>query len=50
MITDIIKELQKDNYYGGGECIEIAKGKNEYITTFKDFKRKIKRIWQSRKR
>ena len=45
MITDTIKILQKDNYYGGGEYIEIAKGKNEYITTWSDFKRKIKRLW-----
>lgn len=48
MITETIKILQKDNYYGGGKHIEIAKGKNEYITDWSDFKRKIKRICLSR--
>ena len=50
MITDTIKILQKDNYYGGGDYIEIAKGKNEYVTTWSDFKRKIKRLWLSKKK
>ena len=50
MITDTIKILQKDNYYGGGDNIEIAKGKNEYVTTWSDFKRKIKRLWLSKKK
>ena len=50
MITETIKILQKDNYYGGGKHIEIAKGKNEYVTTWSDLIRKIKRIWLSRKR
>lgn len=48
MIHKIIELLHKDNYYGGGEIIELAKGKREYITTFKDFKRKIKRVWLSK--
>ena len=50
MIADIIKELQSKNHYGIGENIEIAKGKNELITSFTDFKRKIKRQWQLKKR
>lgn len=45
MIADIIKELNKHNHYGVGTYIELAKGKNEYITSWRDFKRKIKRIW-----
>lgn len=50
MITETIKILQKDNYYGGGKYIEIAKGENEYITDWSDLKRKIKRLWESRKK
>ena len=44
-----IQALQAGEYYGGGKFIELAKGKNEYITTWTDFKRKIKRQWLSRK-
>lgn len=47
MITDIIDVLRKDNYYGGGKHIEIAKGKNQYITTWRGFKNKAIRKWQS---
>lgn len=50
MISDIVELLQKDTFYGAGECTEIAKGKHEIVTTFKGFKRKIKREWQSKKR
>lgn len=46
MIAEIIKELQSKNHYGVGEYIELAKGKNEMITGWKDFKAKIKRLWQ----
>ena len=50
MISNIIEILQKGNYYGGGDVIEIAKGKNELVTTFASAKRKIKRAWLLRKR
>ena len=49
MITDIIKELQDKDHFGIGCNIEIAKGKNEFVTSWKDFKRKIKRQWLLRK-
>lgn len=49
MIANIIELLQKNDWYGAGECTEIAKGKHEIVTTFNGFKRKIKREWQSRK-
>ncbi len=49
MITDIINLLQKAEFYGAGEYTEIAKGKNQYVTNYKGFKRKIKRLWLSRK-
>lgn len=49
MIVDIIKTLQSNDFYGGGEYIEIAKGKHEFVISWKDFKRKIKRQWLSQK-
>ena len=49
MIANIIELLQKDEWYGAGECTEIATGQHEIVTTLKGFKRKIKREWQSRK-
>ena len=48
-ISNIIKVLQSGDFYGAGECVEIAKGKNEYVSTWREFKRKIKRVWLSKK-
>ena len=48
MIANIIKTLQSNEFYGAGKYTELAKGKNEYITTFKDMKRKVKRIFKAR--
>lgn len=45
MIVEILDILRKQNFYGAGEYTEIAKGKYEYITTFKELKRKAKRLW-----
>lgn len=50
MITDILKILRQGEYYGGGDAIEFAKGSKEYITTWKGFKRKVKRKWRSQER
>lgn len=47
MITDIIRALQSDDFFGAGEAVEIAKGKNEHTTSFKVLKRKVKRVWLS---
>lgn len=49
MIAETIQLLQSDNFYGAGECAEIAKGKYEMACTFEDGKIKIRRLWQSRK-
>jgi len=49
MIANIIKTLQSGEFYGAGEYTELAKGKNEYVSDYRGFKRKIKRVWQSRK-
>jgi len=43
MISEIIKILQSNDFYGAGNYTEIAKGKHEIVTTFKGFKRKLKR-------
>ena len=47
-IIEILEVLKTNEFYGAGECTEIAKGKYEYITTWKGLKRKAKRIWKSR--
>jgi hypothetical protein len=49
MIADIIEILQGGEFYGAGECTEIAKGKHEMVTTWKGIKRKVKRKVKSRK-
>ncbi len=50
MIVEIIKALRLDDFYGCGDNIEIAKGKNELVTSLKDGSYKIKRKWLQRKR
>ena len=49
-MINTIKALQSSEFYGAGKYTEIAKGKHEYITTWTDFKRKIKRAWLSQKK
>jgi len=46
MIADIIKLLQSNPFYGAGKFTEIAKGQNERVSNFRDFKIQIKRQWQ----
>jgi len=43
MLKNLITLLQLHEHYGISENIEIAKGKNEMITSFKKFKRQLKR-------
>jgi hypothetical protein len=50
MITDIIDLLHSHQFYGAGEFTEIAKGKNEMVTNWSGLKRKIKRLWQLKKK
>mgnify|MGYP000583389028 CR=1 FL=1 len=47
MIKQIIDTLHSGNFYGAGKYTEIAKGKYQYVDTWKGFKRKLNRIWQS---
>ena len=42
-IINIVDLVRKAEWLGGGECIEIAKGKNQLVTTWKGFKRKLRR-------
>ena len=46
MIADIIKLLRSHHFMGAGKFTEIAKGQNELVTNWKDFKRQIYRQWQ----
>ena len=43
MISEIIKILQDKDYPGAGNYTEIAKGKHQLVTSWRGFKRKIKR-------
>ena len=43
-LKTMVDMLISNEYYGGGECIEIVKGKNEYADTLKIGFNKIKRL------
>jgi len=46
MIKHILDLLALDEFYGQSELIEIAKGKYEIPTTFKQGFKQIKRQWK----
>jgi hypothetical protein len=48
MIKHILKMLSIDDFYGRGENIDIAKGKNQIPTSFKQAINKIKREWKQK--
>jgi len=48
MIKLILTLLQSNDWINAGEYTDIAKGKNELVSTIKGGKRKIKRVWQSK--
>ena len=52
MIKETLELLRMSDWYGQSEYIEIAKGKNKRITTFKEALTSIKRNykWQTRKK
>jgi len=50
MITDIIRVLQSDDFYNVGKSVEIAKGKHQYISSWKIGKQKILRQWRLRRK
>jgi len=43
-IIHIVDLVRSADFYGGSETIEIAKGKNQLVSTWKGFKRRLKRI------
>lgn len=43
MITEIIKLLKTDDFYGVSYEIEIAKGRRQYMTSFKQLLYQMKR-------
>lgn len=49
MITQIIQLLQSQEWYGVSKEVEIAKGKHQYVHTFKQLKRTIKRKYHGRR-
>lgn len=46
-IVEIITVLRKDDFYGSGKNVEIAKGKHQIARNFKQLKNKVKRIIKS---
>jgi len=48
-ITEVIDILRRGEFYGAGDFVEIAKGKNEIIITWRGFKRKVKRIIKAKR-
>lgn len=48
-MKEVLDYLIRNELLGVSESVEIAKGKNEAITSFKDAKYKIYRLWQKRK-
>jgi len=52
MIAEVLELLRLSEWYGCGEHIEIAKGKNKRVTSIKEGINSIKRSykWQTRKR
>ena len=41
--------LRSNDFYGGGDNIEIAKGKYQIVSNWSDAKSKIKRLIKSKK-
>ena len=48
-IIKIVDVLRDGHFYGSGDYIEIAKGKNELVTDWIGIKTKIRRKWLLRK-
>ena len=48
-IKTVIDMLRSDDFYGGGDCVEIAKGKNKIASNWSDAKTKIKRLIKAKR-
>lgn len=49
MVKNIVDLLQTNDFYGQSDKIDIAKGRYELPTTWKETWKLIKRLWQRRK-
>jgi hypothetical protein len=45
-MKEILDFLLKNELIGISKSVDIAKGKYELVSSFKDARRKIKRIWR----
>lgn len=45
-MKEILDFLLKNDLIGVSKSVDIAKGKYELVSSFKDARRKIKRIWR----
>ena len=48
-MKDVLDFLLKNELIGVSENVDIAKGKFELVSNFKEARKKIKRIWQLKK-
>ena len=49
MITQVIKQLQSENWYNVSGDVEIAKGKYKRVTTFRQFFKQLGRVLKGNK-
>ncbi len=47
-MKEILDILHSQDFIGVSKTIDIAKGRNELVTDWRDVKQKIKRIWQKK--
>lgn len=47
-MKDLLDLLHSQDFYGVSNTVDIAKGKHELITDWKDVRKKIKRVWQKK--
>ena len=45
-MKEVLDFLLNNEIIGVSESVDIAKGKHELVSNFKELRRKIKRIWQ----
>jgi len=48
-IIEALDLLRSGDYYGVNDYVEIAKGKHEIVSTFKEAKTKIKRLIKAKR-
>jgi len=48
-IKTVIDILRYDDFYGGGDSVEIAKGKYQIASNWSDAKTKIKRLIKAKR-